>query len=910
MRAIHRDLDAGGVVPAGSRTRRGAAGPGDCARGVRRLSIAGLALLLFSCGDPATPGSSPGNTREPAPGAAVAADGEVRSDPAAVGADDNQAATSPPPAYDGPRPNVLMITLDTTRTDHLGCYGYAEAETPAIDSLAARGVVFEEAYTPAPMTLPAHSTMLTGVLPPEHGARVNGEHRLGDDVPSLAEELQSIGYRTGAFVAAFVLNHRFGLSRGFDHYDDDLTGAYDQEVPSGLARYRPGNLVADAALEWLDGGDPVEPFFAWVHFYDAHYPWFAHDLPEGEEPTPGSGSYDGEIAFMDSQVGRLLEWLSQKGLTDDTIVMALADHGEGLGDHGEIEHAYLLNEEVLHVPWIAAGPGIEAGHRVTALVSLEDFRPTVNRLIGLPAPDVRGRSLLAALQGQEIESGVGYAETDLPYTAYRWAPQRSLTTERWKYIRTPRPELYDRTNDRAELANLIGVKKNIHQALEERLSQLEAEMGERESEAASLSSDEIEQLAALGYTVGGNRDGAAESGGLADVKDRLEAKSLAAQLREGQAKETIGPEAELQMASRLVQMSPETPSFHAQFGQALIKSGNVEQGLEELELVVKLVPEDAGAHYDFGDALQQAGFTPQARVHLEKALELEPKMAAAHVGMGNVLRSEGSPDLAAGSYTEAISLRDGHYPEAHFNLALTYLDRNKPEKSEEHFKLAIEQKPGWGLAHSSLANLYANWGKGVEAVEQYQQATALLPDDPDLRIDFGVVLAAVDRVDDAKAQYEAAAQVAPEYFRPHIQLGNLAFDRAEDAAAIESYEEALRLAPGLPEPYARLARLLATCPDDAHRNAERALALAQRAADLAGPNPRVLDTLAAAQAANGDCAEALKTAHQAQQLAAQAGNVKLAAAIEQRVALYALDKPYLVDRSAPADAGEESGEGQ
>ena len=172
------------------------------------------------------------------------------------------------------RPNLLLVTLDTLRADRLGCYGHGEARTPALDGLAERGVLFREAYSPAPMTLPAHATLMTGLLPPQHGARVNGLHRLPEDVPTLAAELSAAGYRTGAFVAAFVLDSRFGLDRGFDRYDDDLSGAYPQEVAAPLSTYRPGDRVVDAALEWLDGGGK-DPFFAWVHLYDAHFPWFS-----------------------------------------------------------------------------------------------------------------------------------------------------------------------------------------------------------------------------------------------------------------------------------------------------------------------------------------------------------------------------------------------------------------------------------------------------------------------------------------------------------------------------------------------------------------------------------------------------------------------------------------------------------
>ena len=814
-----------------------------------------------------------------------------------------------------PRPNLLLITLDTTRADRLGCYGYAAAKTPVLDALAARGVVFEQAYTPAPMTLPAHATLMTGLLPPQHGARVNGMHELPADVPTLAERLSKEGYRTGAFVAAFVLNEKFGLARGFERYDDDLSAAYKQDVPEGLSTYRPGNVVVDAALAWLaedDGKNSTDkndarPFFTWVHLYDAHFPWHPHG-PDVVDPNAETGTYDGEVSFADAQVGRLLDFLREHGLEQETIVVALADHGEGLGDHHETEHAYLLNEEVLRVPWIVAGPGVKPGQRVPALVSLEDFEPTALALLGLAPTGGPGRSLASALRGEQIASGESYAETDLPWTAYRWAPQRSLTTERWKYIRTPQAELYDRASDRGEYANLAVTKPDVRAELEGRLHGLETRLGERESDVAEVSAEEHDQLAALGYAAGADADIPDDNEGLADVKQRLAVKDLSTRLRTGLAKGTIEAREQLEIAQRLVSESPETPAFHAELGAAFVKLGDLEHALPELTHVTELVPKDAGARYDLGDALQQMGRNQDARPHLELALELEPKMAAAHVGMGNVLRAENRPDLAAGEYSEALRLRPG-YAEAYYNLAMTFLDRGMPQKALEHFALALEHKPGWGLAHVKLANLLSASGRAEEAVPHFEAALAQFPRDPDLHADFGLALQELGRPDEALEQYLAAAELAPESFRPMVLLGNLAFAYDKDELALQRYEEALRLEPGQAEPTARLARFLASTPDETLRDGARAVPLAERASELTGgENPHALDTLAAAYAAAGRFPAAVTTAHRAAQRARALGNEALAGAIEQRLALYALEKPFVAPRAEVPGAGAGSDE--
>ena len=807
------------------------------------------------------------------------------------------------------RPNLVLITLDTTRTDRLGSYGYDAAQTPALDSLAKRGVQFDEAYTPAPMTLPAHATMFTGILPPEHGARVNGVHRLADDVPTLAEWLSEAGYRTGAFVAAFVLDEKFGLGRGFDHYDDDLAGAYEQEISEGLSTYRPGNLVVDPALAWLAEGDGSQPFFVWVHLYDAHFPWHLHGADD-EDRNAETGTYDGEVAFLDAQVGRLLAFLDERGLREKTVVMAVADHGEGLGDHHEIEHAYLLDEEVLHIPWLVAGPGVKPGHRVSALVSLEDLQPTALELLGVKGGGARGRSLVPALRGEEIESGTSYAETELPWTSFRWAPQYSLTTERWKYVRTPLTELYDRESDRREFANLAEAKADVVEELDAQMTELEATLQVRESDLAVVTAEEMEQLAALGYAAGTASEIPDDDEGLADVKARLPVKDLATRLRKGIANEAISPSEQIEMASRLVAESPETPSFHIQLGEAYVRAGDYERALPEFELTVELAPTDAGAHYTLGEAFQQMGRNAEARQHIEVALEMEPNMAAAHVGMGNVLRAEQRPDVAAGEYAEALRLRPG-YAEAYYNLAQTFVDRGMTVQAIENFELALEHKDSFDLAHMHLANLLMGTNRFEEATPHFEAALAAFPDDVDLHNDFGVTLYQLGRPALARDHYLRSIQLQPEYFRPRINLANLAFDYGNDVGALEQYEEALRLAPGLAETASRLARFLATTPNPEFRNGERAVALAERAVDMTeGTSARALDTLAAAYAAAGRFPKAVFTAHRAQKRAAFDGDAELSTAVEERLALYALEKSYAVPRASaqpsqgvPAEAG-------
>src|SRR5262249_20884537 len=319
------------------------------------------------------------------------------------------------------------MTLDTVRADRLGAYGYPGAEPPALDRLAREGLRFDQAVSAAPLTLPSHATLFSGLTPPHHGLRNNGAGRFPDDRATLATLLSARGYATGAFVGSFVLDHRFGLARGFDVYDDEIDR--DPNAPGSWEAERSGSQVADRALAWLEkaAGTDGRPFFAWVHFYDAHAPYAP---PEPYAGRHRDALYDGEVAFVDAQVARLLEYLDRRGLAGSTVVVAAADHGEALGEHGELTHGLLLYEPTLRVPLLVRAPGLPAGRAIRPPVGLADVAPTLAGLLGAslssapagkPAPALDGRDLSAALAaGTEPPEGDLYAETEYPRT-FGWS---------------------------------------------------------------------------------------------------------------------------------------------------------------------------------------------------------------------------------------------------------------------------------------------------------------------------------------------------------------------------------------------------------------------------------------------------------------------------------------------------------
>src|SRR3981081_514121 len=345
------------------------------------------------------------------------------------------------PAAVKPQLNVVIITIDTLRADHLGCYGYRKSKPPNIDALAADGARFTRAFTAVPVTLPSHTAMLTGTYPMLSGMHDFSGNKLSPQQPTLATVLKQSGYVTGAVVASAVLDSRFGLNNGFDFYYDHFD--FNRLQESNLEEMeRPGNVVADVTLDWLEK-NYKNTFLLWMHLYDPHYPY--------RPPAPYSEQYkdrlyDGEIAFADAQIGRLIAFLKAKDLYRNTIIVLTGDHGESLGEHGERTHGFFVYNATLHVPVIIHLPQATSSVKtISAVVSLVDLIPTVLQVLKVDPPaQAQGRSLLPLMMAKtEEESRSIYAETFLPRLHFNWSELRSVETEKYKFIEAPRPELYD-----------------------------------------------------------------------------------------------------------------------------------------------------------------------------------------------------------------------------------------------------------------------------------------------------------------------------------------------------------------------------------------------------------------------------------------------------------------------------------
>src|SRR3989449_3010226 len=348
------------------------------------------------------------------------------------------------------RLNVVVVTIDTLRPDHVQCYGYRHVETPTLDSLAQRGVLFDQAVAQTTLTPPSHASIFTGQYPTAHHVRNTGGFILPSSSRPLAKILQEQGWDTAAFIGSAVLKKIFGFNLGFAVYDDQMPkpGPEDEfrEDPE-----RRAGVVVDRAIQWLNA-QSGKPFFLWVHLYDPHLPY---DAPSPFRERYKDHPYDGEIAYTDRELGRLIGVVRAKA-PQNTIIAVLSDHGESLGEHGEFTHGVFLYDSTLRIAFLMVGPGIPAGLRIKQQVRTIDFLPTVLELMGGKAPAAcQGSSLAPAFSGKDVSTEFSYAETLFPKMNMGWAELRSIRTNRWKYIRAPKPELYDLVQDPNETTNVI-----------------------------------------------------------------------------------------------------------------------------------------------------------------------------------------------------------------------------------------------------------------------------------------------------------------------------------------------------------------------------------------------------------------------------------------------------------------------
>jgi arylsulfatase A-like enzyme/tetratricopeptide (TPR) repeat protein len=676
--------------------------------------------------------------------------------------------------WKAPRLNVVLVTFDTTRADRLGAYGYRHGQTEPFDQFAGRGVVFERAYAPAPVTLPSHATMLTGLYPPEHGLRANGIGRLERHIPLLPEILKKQGYDTAAFIAAVVLDSQFGLDRGFDTYDDDLS----QSKSAGHfgERRRDGEDVMASALSWV-GQRRERPFFCWIHLYDAHIPYDSR--PEVFGQTFAENPYDAGVAWEAWQFERLTAFLKNRGLDDKTLVVVAGDHGEGLGDHLELEHGMLVYDTTLRVPLVFAGPPqCQPGTRVPTAVSLADLTPTVLDILGIAAPKhLSGRSLLAALEGKPIPSRDYYAETESPFIYNRWSPLKTLISGRWKFIETTRPELYDLENDPGEQINLAESDDEECQKMRKALADMQAAFIVATALELTPSDKDRAKLEALGYVGGGNlaRDARELKGAerLPDVKDMLvflgqfeTARNISL---EGRLEESIA------ILQGIVLATDKFPAAELLLGDCLAQDGRLDDAVTTYRSVLAHRPDFVKARLNLGKVFSSLGRFEDAVVEFREFIEQNPDAAPCHFELAQAQEKLERYEEAVSEYREAVRISPEFFvANIHLGQLLTTLKR--PQEAAACFEEALEYAPRSASAHANLMIVLAQTGRHDQAIEHGKTAVALEPTSFDARFNLGILLVAQGQYADGMAELREAQRLRPDDPRPRQQI-----ERAEAA---------------------------------------------------------------------------------------------------------------------------------
>jgi arylsulfatase A-like enzyme/Tfp pilus assembly protein PilF len=643
------------------------------------------------------------------------------------------------------QPNVLLITIDTLRPDALGWIGRTN-DTPAIDALAARGFRFPRAVTPVPLTLPAHTSIMTGLLPRRHGVRDNGQ-TFGTGSTTLAETLRAAGWSTAAFVSGFPLQRLFGLDHGFDHYDDALP-----EGREGWVERFAADTTA-AALEWLAAAP--QPWFVWVHYYDPHDPY---EPPRAFWGPGERGAYLGEVRYTDYGIERLVDGLP-KGDGRTTLTVLTADHGEALGDHSEKRHGYFIYDATMTVPLVLIEEGVISAGESLAPANLVDIAPTVLELIGLPPlEEADGVSLARHLRDPRTPLPAAYLETRLPWIFFGWSPLRAIREREWKLIEAPRPELYDLTSDPGEQRNLIDHRPEEANRLRALLHGVE----QRPPAGSSTVADDevLARLRALGYVGAGGGDDEIPTG-LPDPKDRLE---LRDRLQEGEQLLEAGRHAEaVQRFDEVLAIEPDNRFAVLRSGIALLKDGRIEQAIARLERSTVLDPNRAEAHYALADAFMRNGSYQRAAIHWREVVRLQPRRG-----------------------------------EAWFNLGVAASRSDATAEALSAFRTAVELEPDETPMLAALAHAEADAGMDASAIAHLDRIRALAGDeDFNERALLGLLLARQDRPEEASRWLRTARPGEPRFAEARLELARMEATAGRSGSARAALDEALTADPGL-----------------------------------------------------------------------------------------------------------------
>jgi arylsulfatase A-like enzyme/Tfp pilus assembly protein PilF len=656
--------------------------------------------------------------------------------------------------------NVLLITIDTLRADRVGAFGGPAGLTPNLDRLASEGVQLTRAYTAAPLTLPAHASILTATSPPVHGLRTNGLFRLGPAIPTLATVLKGAGYRTGAFVGSFVLDARFGLNRGFDEYDDRYGEKHAGDPAEGAERR--GEDVVKPALAWINGTaassqspspQVPSPWFAWVHLYDPHEPYRAPE-PYASQHQP----YDAEVAYADAMVGRLLAGLPQ-GALDRTAIMVAADHGESLGEHGERSHGVFVYDVTMRVPWIIRTPGLR--HAVSDdLVRLIDLAPTMLDLVGVAGPtEFEGRSLVPSIGLRGHDMPPAYLEAMDANLTRNWAPMTGLVSETYKLIDVPMPELYDLASDGKESTNLFSREPERARTLSALLQSVIASFRTRgtAAERTTLNAEARRRLQALGYVAATAEHTGRRYTSADDPKTLIGA---ANDLQQALVTFNAGSPAEAMAQARaIVRAHPDFVTAYGVIASMQRDAGDLRGAIATLEDVARRGA-DQSVMVVLAGYLQEAGALERSIAVLEAILAAHPDYADAYNSLGVAYSRLGRHDEARTAFERVLQL-DPTSATAYENLGIDRLGASNLAAASADLARALEIDPRLARAHNALAAVYLRQRREADAIAEWRLALEIEPKLYDALYNVGTTLWDTGHRDDARPFLDRFVREAP-----------------------------------------------------------------------------------------------------------------------------------------------------
>jgi arylsulfatase A-like enzyme/Tfp pilus assembly protein PilF len=663
--------------------------------------------------------------------------------------------------------NVLLITIDTLRADHIGAYGYAPAQTPNMDRLAAEGTLFENTIAGTPLTLPSHSSIMTGLHPYVHGVRDNGGFYLDEKSQTLAETLKSKGLKTGGFISAFVLDRRWGIAQGFDEYFDNFELSKYKMVSMDSVQRR-GEETLQQALGWLDQNKDSR-FFAWIHFYDPHTPYDPPEPFRSASLRKGTvGLYDGEISYSDNLIGRIRDYLEQNDLLDTTLVVLTSDHGESLGQHEESGHGFFIYDATMRVPLIIRMPGTEAA-RIKDQVRSIDLFATICEALGVVAETGGGTSLMPLVRGEKWGKRlVAYSESYYPRFHYGWSELKALRTNDYKYIEAPEREFYRLTDDSSESRNLYSAEEKRARPFHSELASMLANFSEVKG-PQTMDDDSLEKLEALGYIGYVAQTHTSESGELPDPKSKI----------------------------RLYNRIKIAQSFSAE-GKIPEAFKNIQDVLQEDDRILE-------AHLVLGNLHSKEKNYPEARKSFQNALKYNPEYLAAIFALARAYKEEGNNEAAKAGF-EHLMQKDPRDSKAYFNLADIALEEKKFEDALSYLRKVVELDPDQAISRSRLGASYVELKMYDEAIPELQKALELNARMPNVHFNLALIHEEQQNLDQAAFEYRKELELFPESYPANFNLSRIYRKQGRRMEERSELEACIRSKPDFGIAYLYLAK--------------------------------------------------------------------------------------------------------